>query len=209
VRQPSRAHQRPRPRLLGCRPQIPQTFVEDAEPRRHARRGAEGSVGASGDLAPMRRSPSSSWVRQAFYGGERLPVGEALERAGIARPGSRLGDGLAASTGANVLTAMSALQLHDIERWLRHAEIACAMSLEALLANLKPVRRPRARAPRVPGRGARQRAAIMRCIAGSDLLRGRSRRRSRTLLDALLTPGDRRGARRRVAFARSAGRDRG
>ena len=33
---------------------------------------------------------------------------------------------------------MSALQLHDMNLWLKQAEIACAMTLEALLANLKP-----------------------------------------------------------------------
>ena len=36
------------------------------------------------------------------------------------------------------MTAMGALQLYDINRWLKQAEIAAAMSLEALLANMKP-----------------------------------------------------------------------
>ena len=75
---------------------------------------------------------------EAWFQGERLPGREAMERAGIPIPGLRARDGLATINGSNLLTAMSALQLHDIDRWLRQAEIACAMSLEALLANLKP-----------------------------------------------------------------------
>ena len=75
---------------------------------------------------------------ESFYQGERMPRAVAMERAGIAVPGLQARDGLGTINGANVLTAMSALLLHDIDRWLRQAEIACAMSLEALLANLKP-----------------------------------------------------------------------
>lgn len=47
-------------------------------------------------------------------------------------------DGLATINGANLLTAMSAIHLYDINRWLKQAEIAAAMSLEALYANMKP-----------------------------------------------------------------------
>ena len=75
---------------------------------------------------------------EAFYQGERLPGRTAMERAGIPIPGLQARDGLAAINGSNLLTAMSALHLYDMNRWLKQAEIACAMSLEALLANLKP-----------------------------------------------------------------------
>jgi len=61
-----------------------------------------------------------------------------MERAGIPVPGLRARDGLAAINGSNLMTAMSALHLCDMDRWLKQAEIACAMSLEALLANMKP-----------------------------------------------------------------------
>ena len=50
-------------------------------------------------------------------------------------------DGLAAINGSNVLTAMSALHIYDMQRWLKQAEIAAAMSIEALLGNLKPYNR--------------------------------------------------------------------
>ena len=64
-----------------------------------------------------------------------------MERAGIPIPGLQARDGLATINGSNLLTAMSAIQLYDIDRWLRQAEIACAMSLEALYRELQAVRR--------------------------------------------------------------------
>jgi histidine ammonia-lyase len=67
---------------------------------------------------------------------------------------------------------MSALHLYDMNRWLKQAEIACAMSLEALCANMKPydVRLHQARGFEGAVRCAR---AIMQCIDGSDLVTGK------------------------------------
>jgi histidine ammonia-lyase len=67
---------------------------------------------------------------------------------------------------------MSSLQLYDINRWLKQAEIACAMSLEALFANMKPydVRLHELRG--FPG-AVRSAKAILACIKGSDLLSGK------------------------------------
>jgi histidine ammonia-lyase len=81
-------------------------------------------------------------------------------------------DGLAAINGSNLLTAISALHLYDMNRWLKQAEIACAMSLEALLANLKPydVRLHMARGFNGAIRAAK---AILKCIEGSDLTTGK------------------------------------
>ncbi|HEX8939492.1 MAG TPA: aromatic amino acid ammonia-lyase [Candidatus Limnocylindrales bacterium] len=157
----------------GCRPEITLTLVEMLN------RGVtpvvcqRGSVGASGDLAPMAQIALLLMGEgEAWFEGERLPGAVAMERAGIPVPGLQARDGLATINGSNVLTAMSALQLFDIERWLRQAEIACAMSLEALLANLRPydVRLHELRG--FPG-AVRSARAIMRCIEGSDLQRGR------------------------------------
>jgi histidine ammonia-lyase len=61
-----------------------------------------------------------------------------MDRAGIPVPGLKARDGLATINGSNVLTAMSALFLYDAERFLKQAEIAASMSLEALKANMKP-----------------------------------------------------------------------
>jgi len=157
----------------GCRPEITQTYVEMLN------RGVtpvvcqKGSVGASGDLAPMAQLALLLMGEgQAFYRGERLPGAMAMERAGIAVPGLQARDGLAAINGSNVLTVMSALLLYDTERWLRQAEIACAMSLEALLANMKPYDARLHELRGFPG-AVRAARAIMQCIKGSDLLTGK------------------------------------
>jgi histidine ammonia-lyase len=157
----------------GCRPVITQTLVDMLN------RGVtpvvcqKGSVGASGDLAPMAQIALLLMGEgEAWYQGERLPGAEALQRAGIQPPGLEARDGLATINGSNVLTAMSALQLHDMDRLLWHAEIACAMTLEALLANLKPYDTRLHELRGFPG-AVRSARAIMQVLEGSDLYTGK------------------------------------
>jgi histidine ammonia-lyase len=157
----------------GCRPEITLTLVDMLNKGVTPVVCQKGSVGASGDLAPMSQIALLLMGEgEAFYQGERLPGKVALERAGIPVPGLQARDGLAAINGSNLLTAMSALQLFDMDRWLKQAEIACAMSLEALLANLKPYdeRLHHARGFKGAVRSAHN---IMKCIAGSDLATGK------------------------------------
>ncbi len=168
----------------------------------------KGSVGACGDLAPMSQVALLLMGEgEAWYHGERLPGRAAMERAGIPVPGLQARDGLATINGSNLLTAMSAIQLHDIDRWLRQAEIACAMTLEALIANLKPYDARLHRAARLPRRGpqrgrdpALHRGERPADREGEDEGPGR-------LLDALHAAGHRRRPRRRRLGA-GAGRDR-
>jgi len=61
-----------------------------------------------------------------------------MDKAEIHIPGLKARDGLAIINGSNLLTAMSAIFLYDANNWLKQAEIAAAMSLEALKANMKP-----------------------------------------------------------------------
>jgi histidine ammonia-lyase len=61
-----------------------------------------------------------------------------MEKAKIPIPGLKARDGLGTINGSNVLTAMSALFLFDANNWLKQAEIAASMSLEALKANMGP-----------------------------------------------------------------------
>ncbi|MGA2586153.1 MAG: aromatic amino acid ammonia-lyase [Candidatus Aminicenantales bacterium] len=157
----------------GCRPEITLTFVEMLNKGVTPVICQKGSVGACGDLAPMSQIALLLMGEgEAFYKGERLPGSAAMERAGIPIPGLQARDGLASINGSNLLTAISALQLYDINRWLKQAEIACAMSLEALIANLKPydVRLHEERG--FPG-AIRSARAIMKCIQGSDLAGGK------------------------------------
>ena len=157
----------------GCRPEITLTLLEMLN------RGVtpvvcqKGSVGACGDLAPMSQIALLLMGEgEAFYQGERLPGQVAMDRAGIPVPGLQARDGLATINGANLLTAMSALQLYDMNRWLKQAEIACAMTLEALFANMKPydVRLHQVRG--FPG-AVRTANALNKLIDGSDLVTGK------------------------------------
>lgn len=157
----------------GCRPEITLTLMEMLNKGVTPVVCQKGSVGASGDLAPMSQIALLLMGEgEAFYKGERLSGKQALDKAGIKVPGLKARDGLATINGSNLLTAMSAIHLYDINRWLKQAEIAAAMSLEALLANMKPydVRLHQARGFEGAVRSAK---AIMRCIEGSDLLSGR------------------------------------
>ena len=99
----------------------------------------KGSVGASGDLAPM------SQIALALMGeGEMFVKGEivkskiALKNIGLKPLDLEARDGLALINGSNVLTALAALILYDAERWMKMHDIAAAMTLEALKANMKP-----------------------------------------------------------------------
>ncbi|KPK92887.1 phenylalanine ammonia-lyase [bacterium SM23_31] len=157
----------------GCRPEITMTMVEMLNKGVTPVVCKKGSVGACGDLAPMSQIALLLMGEgEAFYKEERMPGNVAMERAGIPIPGLKARDGLASINGSNLLTAMSALHLYDINRWLKQAEIACASSLEALLANMKPydVRLHKERG--FPG-AVRSAKAIMKCIEGSDLLSGK------------------------------------
>lgn len=157
----------------GCRPEITLTLVEMLNKGVTPVVCQKGSVGACGDLAPMSQIALLMMGEgEAFYNGERLPGKVAFEKAGIQIPGLQARDGLATINGSNFITAISALQLYDINRWLKQAEIAAAMTLEALYANLKPydVRLHQLRG--FPG-AVRSAKAIMKCIEGSDLQTGK------------------------------------
>jgi histidine ammonia-lyase len=187
----------------GCRPEITQTYVEMLNRGVTPVVAERGSVGASGDLAPMAQIAELLMGEgEAFVDGERLPGAEAMARVGIAVPGLEARDGLAAINGANVLTAMSALQVHDVDRLLRHAEIACAMSLEALLANLMPYD-PRVHEMRGFAGAIRSAKAILRCIEGSDLQTGKIKTKVQDAYSMRSSPQVIGAAHDALAFARS------
>ena len=156
-----------------CRPEITQTLIELLN------RGVtpvvceKGSVGACGDLAPMSQIALCLMGEgESFYQGERMPTARAMEQAGIPVPGLMARDGLSAINGSNLILGMNCLLLHDIELWIKQAEITCAMSLEALMANMRPYQDL---LHRLRGfRGAMTCARnLRRVIDGSDLVTGK------------------------------------
>lgn len=194
----------------GCRPEITMTLVEMLNKGVTPVVCQKGSVGASGDLAPMSQIALLLMGEgEAFYhpggtgaGGERLPGGEAMKCAGIPVPGLEARDGLATINGSNLLTAISALQLYDMNRWLKQAEIACAMTLEALHANMKPYDERLHKLRGFSG-AVRSANAIRTCITGSDLVTGKMKVKVQDAYSMRSTPQVIGAAHDAIAYARS------
>lgn len=187
----------------GCRPVITQTLVEMLNKGVTPVVCQKGSVGASGDLAPMAQAALLLMGEgEAFYSGERLSGQEAMRQAGIEIPGLQARDGLATINGSNVLTAMSALHIYDIERFLKQAEIAAAMSIEALLGNMKPYN---TKLHELRGfKGAITSAKnIMKVVEGSDLTTGKMKTKVQDAYSMRSTPQVIGAARDAIAYARS------
>ncbi len=157
----------------GCRPEITETLVEMLNKGVTPFVCQKGSVGACGDLAPMSQIALLMMGEgKAYYKSKLLEGKEALDRAGISIPGLMARDGLAIINGSNLLTAMSAIFLYDANKWLKQAEIAAAMSLEALKANMRPYTVKLHKARGFIG-AVRSAKAIEKLVKGGDLKEGR------------------------------------
>jgi histidine ammonia-lyase len=157
----------------GCRPEITQTYVDMLNAGVTPVVCEKGSVGACGDLSPMSQLALSLMGEgESFYQGARMPTKDALAKAGIPIPGLQARDGLAAINGSNLITGIGCLLLYDAERWIKQAEICAGMTLEALLANMKPYQNA---LHMLRGfRGAITCAANLRKVMdGSDLVTGK------------------------------------
>jgi histidine ammonia-lyase len=94
---------------------------------------SQGSVGASGDLAPLAHlALPLVGEGEAFVDGERLPGAEALARVGLSTLRLAAKEGLSLINGTQFMAAYLALGLVRARRLARIADVACAMSLEAL-----------------------------------------------------------------------------
>jgi len=187
----------------GNRPEITLTLVEMLNKGVTPYVCQKGSVGASGDLAPMSQIALLLMGEgQAYYKGELLDGKTAMDRAGIPVPGLKARDGLAAINGSNVLTAMSAILLYDVNRWLKQAEIAAAMTLEALKANMKPYTPLLHEVRGFPG-AVRTAKAIRKLVAGGDLVEGKIKCKVQDAYSMRSTPQVIGAAHDAVAWARS------
>jgi histidine ammonia-lyase len=105
----------------------------------HPRIPAQGSVGASGDLAPLAHlALALIGEGEATFAGERLSGKEALARAGLTPVELAAKEGLALINGTQYMTALGALALVDAMNLATVADIAGAMSLEALKGSKRP-----------------------------------------------------------------------
>jgi histidine ammonia-lyase len=152
-----------------CRPEITQTLVEMLNKGVTPYVCQKGSVGACGDLAPMSQIALLMLGEgKAYYNGKLYNGREAMKKAGIKIPGLEARDGLSIINGCNVLNAMSAIFLYDANNFLKQAEIAAAMSLEALKANMKPYTPRLHEARGFPG-AIRSAKAICKLVKDGDL----------------------------------------
>lgn len=100
---------------------------------------SQGSVGASGDLAPLAHlALTLIGEGEARFQGQLMPSAEALSKAGLAPIDLAAKEGLALINGTQYMTALGALALCDARRLCTSADIAGAVSLEALKGSKKP-----------------------------------------------------------------------
>ena len=130
---------------------------------------ARGSVGASGDLAPLAHMALVlAGEGEAEFDGARMPGAEALRRAGIEPIELQSKEGISLLNGTQAMLAAGSLALEQSEMLARAADVACAMSLDALKGT------PRAFDRRIheirPHPGQRESAAnLERLLEGSEI----------------------------------------
>ena len=158
--------------MSGCRLVITQTLIAMLNNGVTPYVCSKGSVGACGDLAPMAQIALVLLGKgKAYYKGKLLDGKEAMDAASISIPGLEARDGLSVINGSNVLTGMSALFIYDVKNWFKQAEIATAMSLDALLANLGPLNHLIHKVRGFSG-AVNSANAIRKVLEGGDLIKG-------------------------------------
>jgi histidine ammonia-lyase len=94
---------------------------------------SQGSVGASGDLAPLAHMALVLMGEgEAEFSSQRMPGGEALRLAGIEPLGLASKEGISLVNGTQAMLAIGCLELAAAEILIDSAEVACAMTLDAL-----------------------------------------------------------------------------
>jgi histidine ammonia-lyase len=130
---------------------------------------SRGSVGASGDLAPLAHlALPLVGEGEAWLDGERLPGADALARVGLEPIALQAKEGLSLVNGTQFMAAFGALGVMRARRLAKVADAACALSLEALQGSRESFL-PQIHALR-PLRGQRDAAAnVLRLLEGSAI----------------------------------------
>ncbi|AKT38498.1 histidine ammonia-lyase [Chondromyces crocatus] len=123
----------------GVRPQVLDALVGLLERGVCPRIPAQGSVGASGDLAPLAHlALTLIGEGEARHEGTLLQASEALARAGLTPVELVAKEGLALINGTQYMTALGALAVSEAADLCALADVAGAMSLEALMGSRRP-----------------------------------------------------------------------
>jgi histidine ammonia-lyase len=131
---------------------------------------SRGSVGSSGDLAPLAHlALVLIGEGEAKLGGERMPGAQALARAGLEPIMLTAKEGLALINGTHLMAAAGALAVRDAQRLLEAALVAVALSLEAFKGSTVPFDE-RLHAIRGHPGPARVAARLRALLAGSEVV---------------------------------------
>jgi histidine ammonia-lyase len=117
----------------GVRPVVAETLCKMLNAGVHPRIPSQGSVGASGDLAPLAHlALVAIGEDEAILQGRKLSGGEAMRAAGIVPLALEAKEGLALLNGTQAMLALLALGLREAEIAVDTADVAAALSLDAL-----------------------------------------------------------------------------
>ena len=119
--------------LSGIRPSVVETLIRMLNAGVHPVIPSQGSVGASGDLAPLAHlAHVVIGEGEALYKREKLPGAEALQRAGIAPVALEAKEGLSLLNGTQGMLALLSLALREADILADTADVAASLSLDAL-----------------------------------------------------------------------------
>ena len=162
----------------GVRPEVLDTLLAMLNAGVHPVLPAKGSLGASGDLAPLAHLAlvlcGDTDGGEASYQGQRMTAEHAMRQAGIQRLSLKAKEGLALINGATVSAALAVLALYDAESLVKNAEIALAMSLEAM-RGVSDAFHEKVHAARGHDGQIRCAANLLHLIEGSELIDSTSR----------------------------------
>ena len=117
----------------GVRPRLVETLCKMLNAKVHPVIPSQGSVGASGDLAPLAHlAQVVIGEGRATFRGEVLPGGEALKRAGITAVALEAKEGLSLLNGTQGMLALLSLALREADILVDTADVAASLSLDAL-----------------------------------------------------------------------------
>ena len=124
----------------GVRVEVVQMLLQMLNASLHPIIPSRGSVGASGDLAPLAHlALTLIGEGEAIYKGQRHTGAEALRLAGLVPLQLQAKEGLALINGTHMMEAIAVLAIADAESLLLTAEVACAMSIEGLMGSHAPL----------------------------------------------------------------------
>lgn len=158
--------------LSGGRPILLQTLVEMLNKQVTPLILEQGSVGSSGDLAPLAMMTLPLLGEgEAFYQGKRMPGKKAMKIAGIPLLTLQAKEGLALINGDTFMAGMGSLELYDAFQIAKVSEIACSMTMESIEVVFQALNERLAKARKFSGQIVAA-ANMRRLMKDSEILAG-------------------------------------